>query len=377
VVAWHRLQRGARAIGHSIGHFVAQLPATLHALGMSAEALDRLLAQLSAYGPDLTNGFTSHAPMVAEALCVMGQPAAADQWVQRHLHEGTARPPTIAPIDIHDWSSALGREHRFSDWAELFRAELRRHDWRELLDRWCARLAPGFAAAATHGIIRTAHAARAMAARASEARLDELADGLALWACAYQPLPSHRDATATVFDPSEALASVPRVPLARRRNGGAITTALGVLAELPAFAPVIAWFDPGDDVLAAGQQLARAFAEVFATQVRDPLTAIVFTHAITSTAAVLWMIPLIRSTTARELLIHAWQTGAALLAVYGEDPVPTIDRTPEPDDELVKGAIAHGDDHVIKLSGVCMWLRGQTGDSLFAALPRRSRALID
>ena len=343
---------------------------------MSAATLDRLLAQLSAYGPELTNGFTSHAPMVAEALCEMGQAEAAQQWVQRHLHEGTARPNAMSPIDLHEWAAALGCENRFSDWAELMRIELRRDDWREALDRWCTRLAPGFAAAATHGVIRTAHAARAMAARASEARLTELADGLALWASAYQALPSRRDANARVSEPTEALARVARVPLAQRRNGGAITTALGVLAELPAFAPVIAWFDPGDDVITSGQQLARAFAEVFAAQVRDPLTAIVFTHAITSTAAVLWLTPLIRPTTARELLIHAWQTGAAMLAVYGEEPVPEIDRTPEPDDAIISKAIAHGDDHIIKLSGACMWLRGQTGDSLFAALPRRCRSLI-
>lgn len=340
-------------------------------------ALDRLLVQLSAYGPELTNGFTSHAPMVAEALCELGQHEAADRWVQAHLSEHTLRPRPSAPI--RDWQAALGREDRFADWAELLRAELRRDDWREVLDRWCARLAPGFAAAATHGIIRTAHAARAMAARASEARRDELADGLALWASTYQPLPSRREAVTPIRDLDDALARVPRVPLAQRRNGGAITTAVQVLARLPEFAPVIAWFDPGDDLddlIAAGQQLARAFAEVFATQARDPLTAIVFTHAVTSTTAVLWLAPLLQPTTTRELLIHAWQTGAALLAVYGHQPVPAIDRTPEPDAEIIARAVEHGDDHVIKLSGACTWLRAQTGDSSFAALPRRSRSLL-
>jgi hypothetical protein len=343
---------------------------------MPDDTLDQLYATLSAYGPDLTNGFTSHAPMVAEALCTAGQTEAARRWVMAHLHEGIARAKPSAPIDPEHWRVALGREDRLADWAEFMRAELRRHGWHEVLDRWSSRLAPGLAAAATHGVIRTAHAARAVAAHETEVRVAELADGLALWASAYQELPSRRDAAERSREPSELLARVARVPLPLRQNGGAITTALRVLAELPEFAPVIAWFDPGDDVMAAGNRLARAFAEVFMAQTRDPLTAIVFTHAVTSTAAVLWLAPLIRTSTARELLIHAWQTGAALLAVYGEQPVTDSDRRPESDAELIERAVAHGDDHVIKLSGACAWLRGQSGDPLFAALPRRGRRLI-
>jgi hypothetical protein len=343
-------------------------------LRMTDDTLDQLYAILSAYGPDLTNGFTSHTPMVAETLCSSGQVDAARRWVTAHLHEGIARARSNSPID--DWRAALGREDRFADWAEFMRAELRRHGWREALDQWSERLAPGFAAAATHGVIRTAHAARAVAARENEVRLAELADGLALWASAYQELPSGRDEVASSSNASELLERVPRVPLSQRRNGGAITTALTVLAESPAFASVIAWFDPGDDAIAAGHRLAHAFAEVFMAQTRDPLTAIVFTHAVTSTAAVLWLAPLIRTSTTRTLLIHAWQTGAALLATYGEQPVLDGDHRPESDAELLELRVAHGDDHVIKLSGACAWLRAQSGDPLFAALPRRARALL-
>ncbi|HLT36676.1 MAG TPA: hypothetical protein VK034_10325, partial [Enhygromyxa sp.] len=90
------------------------------------QVLDQLYAELGAYGPELTNGFTSHAPMVAEALCVMGQAEAARRWVRAHLHEGVARKPASSPIDRDDWQAALGLEARFADWAEFMRAELGR-----------------------------------------------------------------------------------------------------------------------------------------------------------------------------------------------------------------------------------------------------------
>jgi hypothetical protein len=346
----------------------------------SMPTLDELYTILSSHGPSLTNGFTSHAPMVAETLVEHGQAEAAGRWVHAHLHEGTPRPQPIEPIDPSEpdnWQAALGASKRFSDWSALMTAELERLGWREGLDLWAGRLAPGFPAAATHGLLRTAHAARAVAAQASPARLVELADGLALWASTYQRLPGERRADATRrFDIEAALAEVPRVPVDMRRNGGAITTALKVLADLPDFAAVLGRFDAGDDPRATGHKLARAFAGMFLAQARDPLTAIVFTHAVTSTAATLWMAPLLRTPTLTELLAHAWQTGAALLAAYADAPVTGIYDTPEADDDILARAIAHGDDHVIKLSGVCIDLRAATGDPLFATLPRRARALL-
>ena len=52
------------------------------------------------------------------------------------------------------------------------------------------RLAPGLSAAATHGILRTAHAARALSRRDTPERRGELARGLAYWAVAYEELPA-------------------------------------------------------------------------------------------------------------------------------------------------------------------------------------------
>ena len=47
----------------------------------------------------------------------------------------------------------------------------------------------GICAAATHGVIRTGHAARSLEQRESPLRVRELAEGLGYWAATYEELP--------------------------------------------------------------------------------------------------------------------------------------------------------------------------------------------
>src|ERR1700724_3043217 len=120
----------------------------------SYASLDEALEILAPYGIALRNGNSNHAPMVTEAL---------------------------------------GERGRVADWSAFFVEEFQEAPWREVLDRWVERLAPGFCAAATHGVIRVGHAARSLAAGETPHRLRELADAFASWAATYQELPtSHR-----------------------------------------------------------------------------------------------------------------------------------------------------------------------------------------
>ena len=43
-------------------------------------------------GPDLGNGFTSHAPMATEAMCAMGRADAVIPWIENYRRQFTARP---------------------------------------------------------------------------------------------------------------------------------------------------------------------------------------------------------------------------------------------------------------------------------------------
>ena len=180
--------------------------------------LDDALEMLAPYGIGLANGNFNHAPMVAEALCALGRPDAVFPWIEAYRPRLTPRP--VAGDEIIDWSryrDHLGRRDSFPDWSRLFAAELATEPWRRVLDRWAARLAPGYSGAATHGAIRVGHAVRALTEAETRVRLRELADALASWAASYAELPT---ATGTVgrraISPSRS-ASSPSFLNSRRR----------------------------------------------------------------------------------------------------------------------------------------------------------------
>ena len=70
--------------------------------------------------------------------------------------------------------------------------------WRDVLQRWWPRLLPGAVASATHCLIRTWHAVRALREAVTAPRVDELAQALGYWAARWHPLPA-------VFAPSVRL----------------------------------------------------------------------------------------------------------------------------------------------------------------------------
>ena len=57
------------------------------------------------------------------------------------------------------------------------------------MGEWVPRLLPGTVGAAGHGLIRTAHGLRGLAAADTPPRRLEVATGLAYWASAYAELP--------------------------------------------------------------------------------------------------------------------------------------------------------------------------------------------
>src|SRR4029077_16253626 len=150
-----------------------------------------------------------------------------------------------ARIRGEDWRGALGDRSRFADWSAFFVEELQEAPWREVLDRWLEHLAPGFCAAATHGVIRVGPAVRSLAAEETSQRLREFADAFASWAATYQELPTSDRAANGAMTPREAIARVPIVPLDRRNYGGNITASLAMLGDFPEFAPAIGLIDTG------------------------------------------------------------------------------------------------------------------------------------
>ena len=193
-------------------------------------ALDLALERFARTGPEYRGGLANHGPMAAEALVALGRSDAVAAWVEGYASRLGPPPPARTPIPTADWHSALGERGRVADWSVYFRRELAEAPWRQVLRLWLPRLAPGFVAVATHGAIRTGHAARALAARETPPRLHELAEGLAYWAANFTRLPETATPPGSAR-PSQAVAALELLPAGERRSYGFITARLAGLSR--------------------------------------------------------------------------------------------------------------------------------------------------
>ncbi len=338
---------------------------------------DASLTALRPLGPDLKNGLSNHVPMVAEALCAMGASAASGDWVASQLVTIRNRPKAPFKLDPKNWHACLGDPVLFSDWQRYFETEIEALGWDGALTRWCDRLAPGLFASATHGIIRAGHAARALALEETAVRRSELADGLAVWAATYQTLPDAPTGSPLYETVDDAFPRLPRVPLELRKTDGLITEALAPLETMPEFGEVIGWLDFSKNAGTIADDLAKQQAHVFLDNVKTPLLAIVFTHAITSVHAILNLVPHVSENTAARMLAYGWQAGAALYSAYAQEDTgsASVPDAENPQD-IITLAIDNGDDHVIKLSEACLAFFERTKDPIFLSVPFRARQYL-
>jgi hypothetical protein len=327
------------------------------------DALDEALRQVHA--GEQRMGLSTHAPMVAEALCSLGEPAAAVKWIEHYRGPFGDVLPARERIDPEHWRAALGPRKgaatweeevpRFADWRDFLLEELAEASWCDVLDRWVARLAPGISAAATHGVIRTAHAARALGARVTDERKAELARGLAYWAAAYEELPT-RAHSSRAKDFESALAQVPTFWKANGRGPGGrnIVEGLRRVAEVDGFADARDLVGAPDDVGAELSKLTAFFARVYLRH-GTRHDSIAFVHSITGPTALRRIAPFVKPETAHAAFPYAWQAAAAIYCAYGrpEDEPRPIEPKLAPA-ELTARAVENGDDHAIKLTEVLL-----------------------
>lgn len=324
--------------------------------GADYSALDEALDIMAPMGPDLVNGFSNHAPMAIEAMCAMRRADAVMPWFEHYRSLLAPRRSRVARLTNDNWRAAIGDLRRTEDWFEFFSNELEERPWPAVLATWTERLAPGLMAAATHGVIRTGHAVRALALADTPARRRELCDGLAYWAADYMALPARRHAQVRA-KPSEAIARVQMIPPEMRTgNFGAFTDALTRLDTFEPFSDTLDSVDPSGDASAFLSDLTATFARVFLANARDTYTTIAFVHAVTGPSALRPLLPYLGDTTVRAGLAFAWQAAAAMYATFGTRvDLPRVGQFNAGDtDELFDRAIACGDEHAIKFTEVCL-----------------------
>jgi hypothetical protein len=314
--------------------------------------MDTALAYLADYGPELSNGFTNHGPMVSEALSAMGRADAVMPWLtQEWPLRRTMLPRQEAQGTIAEWQSALGN-NATADWSAFMSEDLWDSRWQDFAARWTARLAPGACSDAAHGVIRAGHAVRSVGERQTPERLRELADAFAMWAAGYVTLPV-ADYVGEPMAVRDAIMLVPFSPGDARIVRGGFTSGLSSLHDFPDFAPVIGMIDvSGPQTLS---QITETFARVFLANANDAYTTIAFIHGVTACVALRSLSPHLDAETARDALRYAWQTGAALYSVYGTQKPDWNDaRSAASWDGLIDRAIATADDHAIKFTESCL-----------------------
>jgi hypothetical protein len=284
---------------------------------MSGE-LDEVYERMRATGPEFDGWLSNHGPMAADALLRLaaGTGAGVDvhAWLDGYARRLEEAPRPRWPIAAADWPAALGDPGRLGDWAAFFDRELAEQPWEQVLADWWPRLVPGSLASATHGLIRTGHAVRALREVVTPARVGELAQALGYWAARWIPAPA-----------------LP-APGARAASGPG-----------PAAA---------DDVPRALEHLVDGAVVGYGRwAARSPVMLV---HAATAPRAAALVLPSLP----RELWIPTYQAAAVTVATL-EAAYRSATPVPDPPadgrvDELVARAAAHGDEHVLKFAEVAV-----------------------
>ncbi|OIJ87897.1 questin oxidase family protein [Streptomyces colonosanans] len=312
----------------------------------STGTLDEALQRLHNSGPERLGRLTNHAPMAVEALAAHGQARWVHRWLDLYARKLEEFPSGIEPVTDSNWRSALGDPRRVTDWIGYFECEIAKRSWREVLTQWWPRLLPGMCGGSTHPVIRVGHAVRTLlSGESTEPRLAELAHGLGYWAARHRPVAN----LAPLPGADGAAAALDAVTPVTAQDGG-FPARLDRLTGLPVWAPAVT--DPSD-ALSRLTELVRAATHRYATHGHGEETMLV--HAATAPNAVLRILPALPHALWEPSLRAAWTASAAVTAMYAPDaPVGyTLPGTFTPE-EVFEGALAHGDEHVIKLTDTAL-----------------------
>ena len=319
-----------------------------------AITIDEMLDELSFAGAELVNGNANHGPMAAEALFALGRDEEVAPWIDGYRGRLIYRPSPSLAIPPAEWQEYLGVRERLGDWIQFFENELSDAAWQDVVRLWVPRLAPAVMAVATHGLIRTAHAARNLSAGETPQRKAELAQGLGYWAARYYTLPGAPLASTAGYTPRAALGQVERLHGPEFDGSGPITEQIKGMEEHPEFEPVIDLADPSGDVSLFISDLTETFAGIYLASTKN---LIAFVHTVTAPSALRMLVPYLDESDARLAASYAWQTCAAVYAWYSTVPAQDnagLAAPPEDRDELIDRAVVAGGAHSIKFTEACL-----------------------
>ncbi len=331
------------------------------------DELDQALDLLRETAPEFGPGYSNHGPMATEALIALGRGDEVVPWVLGYRTNLEDLPPPRQRLRDIGYREVLGRLDLFPEWLDFIRNQVADLGWRRVVVRWTPTLAGGLSGAAMHGLIRTAHAVRALERQETPERVEELSRAVAYWAARCQALPVTGSGQALL--PSDA---VRFVASARGHIGGRlINDRLAELATFPPFSPAASLVRPVSvDRQLFLDDLTRTFADIYLANVQaGSRAAIALIHGVTGPHAVRLLLNHVDDRTGDELLVRVWQAAAGIYSAYGE---PAAVSTYSPDDDynsedIVEQAIRTTDEHAIKFVEACLDEHRLNPDPLFLA----------
>jgi Questin oxidase-like len=317
------------------------------------EAIDEALERLRGMGMEMVGGMPNHGPMAVEALAAVGHGDKAVEWADRYRKSLGALPDVVSPLTSETWQPALGRIERTRDWVNYFQIQLAEAPWRSVFNEWIGRLLPGAISAGTHGLIRTAHALRALDDGETQLRIEELGVALAYWAAFYRELPGTPHLKGTL-NFAEALARVPRFSRSAEKTGMPRQFVLQVIASHgPEISEAVNAATQPDSPEDAISVITEAGARLYlANATRHPIILI---HTVTAPASLRTLLPQLPIELQKIALSRTWQAVTAWVAAYGNEIPATEDDTAQlPEAEIIERSIETADPHAIKFAEACV-----------------------
>ena len=291
-----------------------------------------MLDEGAGFAAEYGGGLANHRPMALVALHRLG---ASEERLISFAAAYSKQLEAAAPAET--WPAGDAWKERFSQgdawpaYRALFAQWLSHDGAPVMLAQVLPALMPGCAAGAFHGLIRTAYALQAEHGQ-------ELADGLAYWACRYMPLGEFDD-----------LGDGPETdPLVLLRQLEAVTSPARLIQERVRDAAASGQVNRVASRLAIDkhtpEQLARAAALAYAGS--GSFTAL---HLVTATHAMRVVAAFIDDQDdAWHWFWQAYATGVVAAALKPLPAAPMLAWA-----QIVKAAITAGDDHTAKLVYTC------------------------
>lgn len=315
--------------------------------------LDEAYERLHRTGPEFEGWLSNHGPMAADALGRMGHDDEVGRWVDGYAPGLEERPAQRWLIEEDEWRDLLGDASRLGDWLAFFERAVTEEPWRDLLTRWWPRLLPGAAASATHCLIRTGHAVRALGEADTGPRLAELGQALGYFAARWQAMPSPVPPRGQL----DAAAAFDRLPAPAALAGGyrAQARALEDDQEWRAAAAGLAPVSVPSEVPAALDRLTDVGVTGY-LRWRNA-GSIMLIHAATAPRAAALVIPALPDSLWIPTYETAWDVAAVIGSLYrrtGSPEATAVGHTHLDPAEVAASATHHGDEHVIKFAEVAL-----------------------